>query len=231
MMNDQLDLSMLDEQRKKALQALMQRMQANAQRSAGLSSLSRAGGGLGRQQIARFRPLTMRNVGILGRFGPRPGRGVSDRFGIVARMPGARDPGAVPGLGGVPADTGTQAVPGRSEMGVPTPAPIPGGGGGAGAPAPSISNPNTPVAGGGGGYGAVPGPAPVTQGMLDQYSPEARRAFDQGGFLAPTLPHGASRGDVVPITNSSPSGYVNVGGVPVPIALFKALNLGSAEGI
>jgi hypothetical protein len=218
MMNDQLDLSMLDEQRKKALQALMQRMQANAQRSAGLNSLNQAGGGLGRQRIARFRPLAMRNVGILGRFGPRPGGGV-DRFGIAERLPGARDPGAVPGLGGVPADMGTQAPAARSEMGVPAPAP--GGGGGAGVPQ---------VSEGAGGVQQPAGTMVGPQGQQTYYVPGSNKLI---GGLSPEFDAINAQITGVPQT-SGPSGYVNVGGVPVPLALFKALRLGSqqsAEGI
>jgi hypothetical protein len=215
MFNDVLDVQSLDEQRKKALQALMQRMQANQSRAAGLASVNRAGGGLGRQQVARFRPLAMRNVGILGRFGPRPGKGV-DPFGIVERLPGARDPGAVPGLGGVPADMGSQAAPGRGV----------GGQGGAGVPAPAFA---APVSGQQTGN--------VGQDFQNQQQYNQAQGQAQGGdpeaarFLA-----GGS--DVNPFgvqpTQNFQSGYVNVGGVPVPLALFKALRLGggqSAEGI
>ena len=214
MFNDVLDVQSLDEQRKKALQALMQRMQANASRSAGLATVNRAGGGLGRQQTARFRPLAMRNVGILGRFGPRPGRGVSDNFGIVERLPGARDPGAVPGLGGVPADMGSQVAPGRGV----------GGQGGVGVPAPPPFTP--PVSGQQtGNIGndfQNQQQVNVAQQQAAGGDPEADR-FLQGG--SDVNPFG-----VQPAQNFG-SGYVNVGGVPVPLTLFKALRLGSAEGI
>lgn len=219
MFNDVLDVQSLDEQRKKALQALMQRMQANQSRAAGLASVNRAGGGLGRQQVARFRPLAMRNVGILGRFGPRPGKGV-DPFGIVERLPGARDPGAVPGLGGVPADMGSQAAPGQGGAGVPAPAP--GGGGGAGVP--QVSE----------GAGGVQQPAGTTvgpQGQQTYYVPGSNKLI---GGLSPEFDAINDQIMGQPTTLSGPSGYVNVGGVPVPLALWKALRLGgpqSAEGI
>lgn len=214
MFNDVLDVQSLDEQRKKALQALMQRMQANASRSAGLATVNRAGGGLGRQQTARFRPLAMRNVGILGRFGPRPGKGV-DPFGIVERLPGARDPGAVPGLGGVPADMGSQVAPGQGV----------GGQGGAGVPAPAPAF-SAPVSGQQTGN--------VGQDFHNQQQVNQAQYQAQGGDPEAAR-YLAGGSDVNPFgvqpAQNFGSGYVNVGGVPVPLTLFKALRLGSAEGI
>lgn len=205
MFNDVLNVHALDDERKKALQKLMQRMQANQQRASGLAGMNRAGGGLGNQQAARFRPLALRNLGALARIAPGQGRGplgaAVSRFGIVQRMPGATDPGAIPDLGGVPADMGSQA-----------PAPpvgVPGGG------APASNQFYQPSAPGDQYAGRDPGSVNAAQTATGD--PEAAR------FLS-------GQSDISPFSaqpsQTAANGYVMYQGTPIPLALFKAMQLG-----
>lgn len=105
MFNDVLDVRAGNEQRKRQLQRLAQKMMTNKARGAGVLQVARAGGGLGRQNAARFRPLAGRNMGQLSRT-VGGGRGLLDeaigRFGLTERQPGAFDPGGIPDLGGQP---------------------------------------------------------------------------------------------------------------------------------
>lgn len=207
MFNDVLNVQALDDERKKALQKLMQRMQANQQRASGLAGMNRAGGGLGNQQAARFRPLALRNLGALARIAPGQGRGplgaAVSRFGIVQRQPGAFDPGAIPDLGGVPATMGAEAPVG----------------------APGVS---APAAGGGNQFyqpqdsgdqyaGRDPGSVNTAQQQAAGGDPEAAR------FLS-------GQSDISPFsaqpTQNAGNGYVMYQGVPIPLAIFKAMQIG-----
>lgn len=205
MFNDIMNVAASDEQRRKALQRLAQQLQANAARSSALGATAGAanaagfGGGLGNQQRARFRPLAAANMGSLQRFFPggRPDYGAAiGRFGIVQRQPGARDPGAIPDLGGAPATVGSTAPGGGI-----TP---PGVGGG---PAPYVQ----PGVGGPDGAGA------------------AIAAHGEGGSSlgggVPGAPGVTPLPQITPDKNFG-AGYVNYQGVPVPLALFKAMQLG-----
>lgn len=111
--NDTLDVRVGNEQRKRKLAQLAQKLATMQGRSAGMASLARAGGGLGRQNAARFRPLAQRNMGVLSRLSPFSDASLGQaigRFGLVERQPGAYDAGAgvtqgppdVPDLGGSP---------------------------------------------------------------------------------------------------------------------------------
>lgn len=109
MFNDKLDVRDGNEKRKRALARVAQKLMQNSGRASGLAGLSgRAGGGLGRQNSARFRPLAQRNMGQFARLAPggNDAMGLAiGRFGITERMPGAYDPAAtVPDLGGRPSD-------------------------------------------------------------------------------------------------------------------------------
>lgn len=119
MFNDKLDVRDGNEKRKRALARVAQKLMQNSGRAGGLAGLSgRAGGGLGRQNSARFRPLAQRNMGQFARLAPggNDAMGLAiGRFGITERMPGAYDPAAtVPDLGGRPSD-----LPGLGNGGMP----------------------------------------------------------------------------------------------------------------
>lgn len=209
MFNDVLNVQALDDERKKALQKLMQRMQANQQRASGLAGMNRAGGGLGNQQAARFRPLALRNLGALARIAPGQGRGplgpAVSRFGIVQRQPGASDPGAIPGLGGVPADMGSQAPA------APVGAPVQGGGGGGG------NQFFAPTAPGDQYAGRDPGSVNAAQQQAAGGDPEAARFVSGQSDISPFSAQPSQ---------TAANGYIMYQGTPIPLALFKAMQLG-----
>ncbi len=212
MFNDVLDVRAADQKRKRALAQVAAKLMANSQRATGMAALGRAGGGLGRQNAARFRPLSISGRGMFG--GPGQGRGGGldnfgiGRFGLTERQPGAEDPGAVPGLGGISAlDT------------------LGGGGGGSGQ---------------GGGAGAAPGGG-ITPGTPDAYagqlqnsglSPEQQQQVG-GQFAANNATYGDNGGIASggfmpadnPITQGGGNygGYVNYQGMMIPAGLYKAL--------
>lgn len=193
MFNDVLNVRDGNEKRKKALAAVAQKLAMNGQRAAGLVGAARAGGGLGQQQAARFRPLARNNMGALARLalGGRADLGNAiGRFGITERQPGAFDPGAIPGIGGIDA-TGSL---GNGGQGVPV--------GGQSGPAPSYA-PNT---------------SPDTQQSAAGGDPEAFAAMTGQSDVDPfpsSFQSGPSGGDY--------SGYVNWQGQLIPVGLFKAL--------
>lgn len=204
MFNDVMNVAAADDQRRKALQRLAQQLQANSARSSalgavgGLGSLG-VGQGLGNQQRALLRPLAMANMGSLQRFYPggRPDYGAAiNHFGIVARQPGARDPGAIPDLGGAPASVGTTAPPG-GPTGTGTVVP-PGVGGGPAAP----------------GY--------FQQQTSQDSSNNTQAALNEHLSLVGQQGPAAA----TPAPAPAPTGYVNYQGTPIPLALFKAMQLG-----
>ena len=110
MFNDVLNVRTGNERRKKALAQLKAKMAMTAK--AGVAGVAnRSGGGLGRQNAARFRPLAKGNMGQLGRMAAGVGRPgfeqAISRFGLTERQPGAYDPGAQEDLG----DTGQGGGP------------------------------------------------------------------------------------------------------------------------
>jgi hypothetical protein len=105
MFNDTINVREGNEQRKKTLMKVAQKLMANAGRATGLGNLGGVpGGGLGRTNAARG-GLAARNIGQLARMHPQGNPGLGQgigRFGMVDRMPGAFDPSImpVPDLGG-----------------------------------------------------------------------------------------------------------------------------------
>lgn len=178
MFNDKLDVREGNEQRKRALARVAQKLLQNRGRSGGLAGLSgRAGGGLGRQNAARFRPLAQRNMGQFARLAPggRDKMGLAiGRFGITERMPGAYDPAAsVPDLGGAPSD-------------------VPGLGNGGTVP---LMGPNT-----------LPQPGSGSQLVTDPNNPDAGVRFEEGLPTYTTAPDGGDysgyvmyQGQLIPI--------------------------------
>lgn len=209
MFNDVLNVRAGNEKRKKALAALAQKLAQNGQRAAGMMGAARAGGGLGQQNAARFRPLARNNMGALGRLahGGRAEMGNAiNRFGIVERLPGANDPGAIPDIGGI------------SALG-------------------SIGGGDAAAAGvfGGDAGGIVPGSAEAFAGQLENsgLTPEQQQQYGQQ-FAANNAQYGdnggiASGGFIMadhPVdmgAGGRTDGYVYWQGQMIPVGLYKAL--------
>lgn len=199
MFNDALNVREGNERRKRALAQLAAKLMQNAGRSGGMARMSGAGGGVARQNAARNRPLAQRNMGIFARLAPggNPGLGNAiGRFGLVERMPGANDPGAVPGLGGINALDPQQAV---------------GGGDGAYAPDPGIPSWQ---AGGSGGE-TLPQPGSGVQQVTNEAHPDYGAEFNNGLLTYDSAP---AAGGV-----NQQGAYVNWQGVQIPIGVYKAL--------
>ncbi len=212
MFNDVLDVRAADQKRKRALAQVAAKLMANSQRAAGMASIGRPGGGLGRQNAAKFRPLSMSGRGMFGGPGQGLGNGLDNfgigRFGLVERQPGANDPGAIPGLGGISAlDTL--------------------GGGGAG------SGVGGAPQGGGGGIQAGTPDAYAGQLQNSGLTPEQQQQVG-GQFAANNATYGdnggiASGGYIQadnPVNTGAGGnygGYVNYQGMMIPAGLYKAL--------
>lgn len=199
MFNDVLNVREMDKKRKRALAQVAAKLLANGQRAAGMANLARPGGGLGRQNAARYRPLTMSGRGMFNAPGPGGpgdfGQAIG-RFGLVERQPGANDPGAIPGLGGIDA--------------------TPSLGGGQGGP-------SGPPSAGSAGFG-TPDPSQIAQAQARPGDPEAQR-FAQG--LSDVDPFNVQASQPAPSPlgdiNANSTGYVNYQGTMIPVGLYKAL--------
>lgn len=197
MFNDVLNVRDADQKRKRALALVAAKLMANGQRAAGMANLSRPGGGLGRQNAARFRPLSMSGRGMFG----APGQGspgdfgqAIGRFGLVERQPGASDPGAIPGLGGIDA---------TSTM---------GGGQGGGPPANGIP-----------GVSEISADPQIQANALNT---EYAHQGGQQASVTPSgsvFEGGLPTWDAPAPTGGSTGGYVNYQGTMIPMGLYKAL--------
>lgn len=195
MFNDKLDVRDGNEKRKRALARVAQKLMQNSGRAGGLAGLSgRAGGGLGRQNSARFRPLAQRNMGQFARLAPggNDAMGLAiGRFGITERMPGAYDPAAtVPDLGGRPSD-------------------LPGLGSGGGAP---------------GGASGSPRSFTDPYGNVTRFSDSGEPGTDltttPGGDTFTEMPQYTSS---QPSPGGDYSGYIMYQGQLIPMSVYKAI--------
>lgn len=198
MFNDSLNVRVGNQRRKQAMAKVAAKMMQNRGRSSGLVGAARAGGGLGKQNMAKFRPLAGRNMGALARL-LGGGGGLSNmeqaigRFGITERQPGAMDPGAIPDIGGISGSVGSEAAPGDFGVGL-------GPSGGQAAPLPQSNQPQlTPEQNS--MVGSTPG------ATLGQVMPP--------GFIPNNTPRGGNGG--------APIGYVMWQGQLIPSGVFRAM--------